>query len=146
MLAKCFELLFLFTFSCRFSVACCYSCSKATRYCDISHFISEPMHCCHKNINTLNPRSVSKRIIGIFLELCYFLSVPLGGSDHKEQLDDTSATKKCSRNFMIFTVVKNFPRGYFPDSKPGHQENPLCVITGLPAKYKDPLTSLPFAT
>ncbi|XP_065060800.1 vacuolar protein sorting-associated protein 72 homolog [Rhopilema esculentum] len=66
--------------------------------------------------------------------------------DGEEQLDDTSATKKCSRNFMIFTDLKNFPHGYFPDNKPGHQEKPLCVITGLPAKYKDPLTSLPFAT
>lgn len=54
--------------------------------------------------------------------------------------------KKCSRNFLIFTDVNNFPKAYFPTQKNLEPEKPVCVVTGLPAKYKDPVTGLPYAT
>eukprot|EP00794_Sanderia_malayensis_P015255 gene15255-16829_t len=53
--------------------------------------------------------------------------------------------KKCSRNFLIFTDVNNFPKAYFPTEKNLQPEKSICVVTGLTAKYKDPLTGLPYA-
>lgn len=58
---------------------------------------------------------------------------------------DTDDSRKCSRNFLVFTDVKNFPKGYFSERKSRPPEKPLCAVTGLPAKYKEPLTGLPFA-
>lgn len=52
----------------------------------------------------------------------------------------------CSRNFIEFTDTKNFPREYFPNSKLKYPEKATCVVTGRPAKYKDPVTGLPYAT
>ena len=52
----------------------------------------------------------------------------------------------CSRNFLEFTDTQNFPREYFPSNKLKHPTKPVCVVTGRPAKYKDPLTGLPYAT
>eukprot|EP00112_Aurelia_sp_Birch-Aquarium-sp1_P007553 Seg1823.7 transcript_id=Seg1823.7/GoldUCD/mRNA.D3Y31 product="Vacuolar protein sorting-associated protein 72" protein_id=Seg1823.7/GoldUCD/D3Y31 len=59
---------------------------------------------------------------------------------------NASEMKKCSRNFLVFTDVKSFPNAYFPASKTVHPEKPICAMTGLPAKYRDPLTGLPYAT
>lgn len=51
------------------------------------------------------------------------------------------------RNFIEFTDSKGFPKQYFPHpSKVKHPEKPVCVVTGRPAKYKDPVTGLPYAT
>lgn len=50
----------------------------------------------------------------------------------------------CSRSFLEFTDTKSFPQEYFP-SKAKYPKKE-CVVTGLPAKYKDPLTGLPYAT
>ncbi len=61
------------------------------------------------------------------------------------ELQTKLETKKCSRNFLVFTDVNNFPRAYFPTEKNLEPEKPVCVVTGLPAKYKDPLTGLPYA-
>ena len=58
---------------------------------------------------------------------------------------DSDESKKCSRNFIVFSDVKNFPNAYFPQQKTRPAERLLCAITGLPAKYKDPLTGLPYA-
>ena len=52
----------------------------------------------------------------------------------------------CSRNFLEFTDTQNFPKEYFPTSKVKYPVKPVCVVTGQPAKYKDPLTGLPYAT
>ena len=52
----------------------------------------------------------------------------------------------CSRSFLEFTDTKSFPREYFPTSKVRYPKKPVCAVTGLPAKYKDPLTGLPYAT
>merc|ERR1712136_101195 len=51
----------------------------------------------------------------------------------------------CSRSFLEFTDTKSFPQEYFP-SKAKYPKKEVCVVTGLPARYKDPLTGLPYAT
>jgi len=64
--------------------------------------------------------------------------MPLFGDDGKEN-------GYCSRSFLEFTDTKSFPQEYFP-SKVKYPKKEMCVVTGLPAKYKDPLTGLPYAT
>lgn len=64
--------------------------------------------------------------------------MPLFGTDGSE-------TGYCSRSFLEFTDTKSFPQEYFP-SKVKYPKKDVCVVTGLPAKYKDPLTGLPYAT
>lgn len=54
--------------------------------------------------------------------------------------------QKQSRSFMIFTDTNNFPSAYFPKTKPARPRRKLCPVTGLPAKYVDPLTRTPYAT
>lgn len=57
-----------------------------------------------------------------------------------------SPPAKQSRNFMIFTDTNNFPSAYFPRAKRTRPRRKLCPVTGLPAKYMDPLTRTPYAT
>lgn len=56
-------------------------------------------------------------------------------------------SEKCSRNFISFTdkqtFISNFPSRNPPKAPLKPQ---LCVVTGLRAKYREPLTSLPCAT
>lgn len=64
-------------------------------------------------------------------------------------VDDNTDNKTeswCSRNFLEFTDTKNFPKDYFPTEKLKYPGRAVCAVTGLPAKYKDPLTGLPYAT
>jgi len=68
--------------------------------------------------------------------------MPLIGEDGKVDLNGGY----CSRSFLEFTDTKSFPREYFPTSKVRYPKKPVCAVTGLPAKYKDPLTGLPYAT
>ena len=51
-----------------------------------------------------------------------------------------------SRNFLVFTDTRNFPAGYFPNKKPPKPRKLTCPITGLPAKYIDPVTESPYST
>lgn len=53
-----------------------------------------------------------------------------------------SASKKSmyTRNFLVFTDTQAFPSEYFPTDKPKYPRKRFCPITGLPAKYVDPLT------
>ncbi|EDO40380.1 predicted protein, partial [Nematostella vectensis] len=60
----------------------------------------------------------------------------------KQNIDPT---KRCCRNFMIFTDAKNFPDAYFPTKKPKYPQRTYCPVTGLPARYLDPITQLPYA-
>ena len=48
-----------------------------------------------------------------------------------------------SRNFVTFCDVDAFD--YFPRDKPVEVSRDHCVVTGLPARYKDPLTGMPYA-
>ncbi|XP_002165194.5 vacuolar protein sorting-associated protein 72 homolog isoform X1 [Hydra vulgaris] len=59
-------------------------------------------------------------------------------------LDETN-NEYCSRNFLEFTDTNNFPREYFPNSRKKYPAKSVCIVTGQPAKYKDPLTGLPYA-
>ena len=57
------------------------------------------------------------------------------------------AEEKYCRNFLIFTDTQSFPAAYFPSRRACKPRQKLfCPITGLPAKYIDPLTSTPYAT
>ena len=40
----------------------------------------------------------------------------------------------------------NYPSTYFPTIKPRKPRKRCCPVTGLPAKYMDPLTGTPYAT
>lgn len=60
--------------------------------------------------------------------------------------------ERCARTFIVFSDGNLFQK-YFPSkSQPGRGgagtrgSREYCVITGLPAKYKDPITGLPYAT
>ena len=66
---------------------------------------------------------------------------------HKDQGGNSDHVgAKCSRNFIIFTDPKTFPGSYFPSKNIAMPQKAYCPVTGLPAKYKDPLTGLPYAT
>lgn len=53
---------------------------------------------------------------------------------------------KCSKNFVTFTDEELFERN-FPNQQPHSPvQKKYCAVTGLPAKYIDPLTQLPYAT
>ena len=81
------------------------------------------------------------------------VAMPLVDTDSQNRIEHNKAdiensqddSKICSRNFLVFTDVKNFPAKYFPQNRSRPPEKALCAITGLPAKYRDPLTGLPFA-
>lgn len=54
-------------------------------------------------------------------------------------------TENCSRNFITFTDERLFHK-YFPRKKPQQPATKYqCPITGLPAKYFDPVTRSPYA-
>lgn len=61
-------------------------------------------------------------------------------------LEPTAEPQKYSRNFLIFTDTLNYPSTYFPMIKPRKPRKRFCPVTGLPAKYMDPLTGTPYAT
>jgi len=58
----------------------------------------------------------------------------------------TKSEEKYSRNFLVFTDTKSFPNQYFPQNKPKVAKPQFCQITGLPARYIDPITKTPYAT
>ena len=66
--------------------------------------------------------------------------------DDSHENEANRSGRKCSRNFVVFTDVNNFPKAYFPNKKVKPPEKPICVVTGMPAKYRDPITGKPYAT
>lgn len=54
------------------------------------------------------------------------------------------STENCSRNFITFTDERLFHR-YFPRKRLQPTTKHQCPITGLPAKYFDPVTRSPYA-
>lgn len=62
------------------------------------------------------------------------------------EIDDNVKESFSCRNFLEFTDTKSFPKKYFPVTKVKYPAKPVCVVTGQPAKYKDPVTGLPYAT
>ena len=54
--------------------------------------------------------------------------------------------KVCSRNFLTFTDETRYPQQYFLSRiPPCLPEKSYCVVTGLPARYRDPVTNYPYA-
>lgn len=71
---------------------------------------------------------------------------PLVKVDDNEDEDvNVDSSKRCCRNFLIFTDAKNFPAAYFPTKRPKVPHRTYCPVTGLPARYHDPITGLPYA-
>lgn len=59
--------------------------------------------------------------------------------------NDPAGRKICSRNFLTFTDGTRFPQQYFPSQFPPQvPERSYCVVTGLPARYRDPVTNYPY--
>ena len=75
------------------------------------------------------------------------VSEPVVKVDDNEEDDVTvDSSKRCCRNFLIFTDAKAFPQAYFPSNKPKVPQRTYCPVTGLPARYRDPITGLPFSS
>ena len=69
----------------------------------------------------------------------------LSSGDTSGTAGETPRTEMYSRNFLTFTDTQHFPEAYFPSSvrKP---RKLYCHVTGLPARYIDPLTGKPYTT
>lgn len=63
-----------------------------------------------------------------------------------ESDDDYSENqiKKQSRNFITFSDEQTL-KELFPSNKLKVNQHKLCAVTGLPAKYFDPITQCPYA-
>ena len=55
-------------------------------------------------------------------------------------LEQAESQQRYCRNFL------NFPSAFFPTTKPQKPRRKFCSITGLPARYVDPVTGTPYAT
>lgn len=64
---------------------------------------------------------------------------------NNESSNDASFHDKYSRNFIIFTDNELYCNTFSYPSLP-RPKRVYCSVTGLPAKYIDPLTRLPYAT
>ena len=62
------------------------------------------------------------------------------------ELEQAESQQRYCRNFLIFTDTVNFPSAFFPTTKPQKPRRKFCSITGLPARYVDPVTGTPYAT
>jgi len=67
--------------------------------------------------------------------------------EHAKTIRPTSATaEKCSRTFITFSDEVVYRR-YFPSRrKLRSSDKSTCPVTGLPAKYFDPITRIPYAS
>ncbi len=61
------------------------------------------------------------------------------GDDKESQVD-----KKQSRSFITFPDEETM-KSMFVSEKPKAAKSSKCAVTGLPAKYFDPLTNCPYA-
>lgn len=71
--------------------------------------------------------------------------VSVAGTKGSEPVDNTTTLEKYSRNFVVFTDSDLYS-STFSYTCPARPKRVYCSITGLPAKYVDPLTKLPYAT
>ncbi len=67
-------------------------------------------------------------------------STSVSDKSANSQKDTNKSTNKYTRNFLVFTDTQGFPQSYFPTDKPKYPRKRFCPVTGLPAKYVDPLT------
>lgn len=74
----------------------------------------------------------------------------VGDSTHAATSEESGlnlkSQEKYCRNFVVFTDTKAYPVAYFCSRKPSKPKKRFCPITGLQAKYIDPLTGTPYAT
>ena len=61
-----------------------------------------------------------------------------------DQKEDHIIEKKQSRNFVTFPDEETM-KSLFQNEKPEASKPTKCAVTGLPAKYFDPLTNCPYA-
>lgn len=54
------------------------------------------------------------------------------------------SSEKCSRTFVTYTDEKIF-KMHFRFKKVRPPQSQYCAVTGLPARYLDPITLLPYA-
>ncbi|XP_062509648.1 vacuolar protein sorting-associated protein 72 homolog [Corticium candelabrum] len=60
--------------------------------------------------------------------------------------NDETGKKLCSRNFLTFPDKSEFSGGYlFSKPRLSAPKKSYCIVTGLLARYKDPLTNYPYA-
>jgi len=88
----------------------------------------------------------SHEIKGPFIRF-HSVVMPLIEDISKKPNELTSKSEeKYSRNFLVFTDTKSFPHQYFPQNKPKISKPQFCSITGMPARYIDPITKTAYAT
>ena len=85
--------------------------------------------------------SVSMPLITEIEDISANTTTGVSGNEINPQTQD-----KYCRNFMVFTDTKAYPSVYFCSRKPSRPKKRFCPITGLQAKYIDPLTGTPYAT
>ena len=85
----------------------------------------------------INPSSVAQNQTAVNVES----SVQPVGTEQAEPQQ-----QRYCRNFLVFTDTVNFPSAFFPTSKPQKPRRKFCPVTGLPARYVDPITGTPYAT
>ena len=73
-------------------------------------------------------------------------SVSCEPSTSEPRTNDTNQPTQYCRNFLVFTDTSAYPAAYFPTKKPLKPKRLVCPVTGLPAKYLDPVTGSPYAT
>lgn len=60
--------------------------------------------------------------------------------------ESAEGTQTYSRNFLVFTDTNSVPNSYFSREQVQKPKQLYCKVTGLPAKYIDPLTKFPYST
>lgn len=88
------------------------------------------------------------RYLSVSMPLIAETDVPAAKVDETQPLPlpPQMSSEKYGRNFLVFTDTKAFPSAYFPTDKPARPKKLFCAITGLVAKYVDPLTGTPYAS
>ena len=86
------------------------------------------------------------RYLSVLMPLIADTDAPAVKVDDSQPLPPQKSSEKYCRNFLVFTDTKAFPSAYFPTDKPARPKKLFCAITGLVAKYVDPLTGTPYAS
>ena len=71
---------------------------------------------------------------------------PTPSEQQQQQQQQDQEQQHYCRNFLVFTDTLSYPSAYFPADRPPKPKRSVCHVTGLPAKYIDPITGTPYAT
>lgn len=68
--------------------------------------------------------------------------------DNNTNKDNSNKVAKYSRNFIVFTDSSSIPSSFFSSGSvaPPKPKQLYCKVTGLPARYIDPLTKFPYSS